>query len=136
MIFPNVAVIEVVPPESDVASPWDPAALLIDAMEGSEELHAATEVMSWEELSVKVPVALNCRVMPFITVGSLGVISSVTREAAVTLKEVEPKISPEVAVTVVVPAESACADPFEAVSLLIVAIEGSDELHVTKEVTS
>lgn len=106
------------------------------ATRGSDELHVATEVRSWVELSEKVPVALNCWVMPLTTVGSLGVMSRETREAPVTVIEVVPMTLPEEAVIVVVPAESEKADPFEAASLLIVAIEGAEELQVTEAVIS
>lgn len=136
VIFPNVAIIEVLPPESDVANPWVPEALLIVAIEGSEELHVTEEVRSWVEVSEKVPVALNCWVIPLITVGFLGVISSETREIPVTVREVAPEILPETAVIVVVPAESALAVPLSEASLPMVATETSEEFQVTDEVIS
>lgn len=136
VIFPNAAIIEVLPPESDVAKPCVAGALLIDAIDGSEELHVTEDVRSWVVASEKMPVALNCWVMPFTTVGSLGVISRETRETPVTVREVVPEILPEAAAIVVVPAERAFADPLSAALLLIAAIETSEELQVTDEVMS
>lgn len=45
-MFPDVAFIEVVPPESEVAMPCVPVALLIVAIEVSEELHVTAVVRS------------------------------------------------------------------------------------------
>jgi hypothetical protein len=74
--------------------------------------------------------------MPFATVGFLGVTSSETREVPATVRVVAPEILPDEAVIVVTPADSGMADPFAAASLLIVATERSEELHVNEAVMS
>lgn len=38
----------------------EPEALLIEAADDAEELHVTAEVRFWVELSVYVPVAVNC----------------------------------------------------------------------------
>ena len=49
---PKVAVIDVVAAATEVARPWDPPALLIVAVAGTEEFHVAVVVISSVELSV------------------------------------------------------------------------------------
>jgi hypothetical protein len=56
----TVAVIVVVPAATGVALPLLPAALLIVATDGTDELQVADVVRSCIVLSEKVPVALNC----------------------------------------------------------------------------
>jgi len=56
---PSVAVIVVEPTATDVASPLEPAALLIVATDPAEELHVTTNVISCVVASEKVPVAIN-----------------------------------------------------------------------------
>ena len=56
---PRVAVIVVEPTATDVASPLEPAALLIVATDPAEELHVTTNVISCVVASEKVPVAIN-----------------------------------------------------------------------------
>ena len=56
---PRVAVIVVEPTATDVASPLEPAALLIVATDPAEELHDTTNVISCVVASEKVPVAIN-----------------------------------------------------------------------------
>ncbi len=55
-------------------------------------------------------------------------------DGVVTVSVVEFETLPDVAVIVVVPAATGVASPLEPAVLLIVATEGSDELHVTDEV--
>jgi len=59
-----------------------------------------------------------------------------TSAAAPTVSVVPPLIEPEVAVIVVAPVTSELASPCVPDELLIVAIAGSDELHVTDGVMS
>src|SRR5690349_4978826 len=47
-------------------------------------------VRSWVELSVKVPVAVNCCLSPLATLGLAGVTAIDCRAAAVTVSVVEP----------------------------------------------
>ena len=56
---PTVAIILVKPVATDVASPLEPAALLIVATDSNEELHVTDDVIFCEVLSEKVPVAVN-----------------------------------------------------------------------------
>ncbi len=57
-----------------------------------------------------------------------------TSVCEVTVRVVKFEIPPDVAVIVVEPPATAVASPLEPAVLLIVATEGSDELHVTDEV--
>jgi hypothetical protein len=59
VVFPIVAEIVVKPAATEVASPVDPAALLMEATPVSEEPHNAELVRSWDDPSEKVPVAKN-----------------------------------------------------------------------------
>jgi hypothetical protein len=89
-------------------------------------------VISWVVPSEKVPVAVNCWVVPPGTLGLAGVIAMEDRVAEVTVRVVLFETAPEVAVMVVVPAVRAVARPL----LLITATEVSDELQVTNFVIS
>jgi hypothetical protein len=99
VIAPEVAWIVVVPCATLVAKP--PA--LIVATFVPEELHVAVAVRSCVELSLYVPVAVNCCVLPIEIEGFAGVIAMDTSVTAVTVSAVEPWIEPEVAVIVVPP---------------------------------
>jgi hypothetical protein len=70
---PTVALIDVDPALSVVASPAEPLRLLIEATAATDELQTAVVVRFWVVLSLYVPVAVNCSVTPLVTVGSLGV---------------------------------------------------------------
>ena len=61
--------------------------------------------------SVKVPVAVNCSVVPDGMVGIAGVSAIETRFAEVTVRVVEPLIAPETAVTAVLPTVTLAATP-------------------------
>jgi hypothetical protein len=50
-VLPNTAVIVVVPTETEVATPLEPAALLIVAMDVSDELQVTDDVRTLAELS-------------------------------------------------------------------------------------
>ncbi len=80
----------------------------------------------------KVPVAVNCCVVPRAMLGVAGVTAMDASVALVTVKVAVPDMSPEVAVMVVVPAATDAARP----ALLIVATAVSDELHVADAVKS
>jgi len=56
---PRVPVIVLEPTATDVASPLEPAALLIVATDPFEELHATNDVIFCVVVSEKVPVAIN-----------------------------------------------------------------------------
>ena len=63
----------VLPLFGDVANPFDPFALLIVEIDVSDELHVTDAVRSWFVLSVNMPVALNCFVVPSAMLGLVGV---------------------------------------------------------------
>jgi hypothetical protein len=62
------------------------------------------------------------------------VIETIT--AGVTVRDVEPEMSPDVAVMMVEPAPVAVANPLEPSALLITAMEVTDELQITDVVIS
>lgn len=69
----NDAVMDEVPSLTAVASPFDPAALLIVATGVIDDSQVAHEVKVWAAPSVRVPVAANCFVVPFARVAEVGV---------------------------------------------------------------
>ena len=77
--LPDAAVIVVEPDATAVASPLEPAVLLIVAAP-VEELQVTVLVISCVVLSEKVPVAMNCSFVPLATFGLVGVIA---RDASV-----------------------------------------------------
>jgi hypothetical protein len=58
--LPDAAMIVVDPAATDVASPLEPAALLIDAALVLDELQVTVLVRFWVVLSEYMPVAVNC----------------------------------------------------------------------------
>jgi hypothetical protein len=135
-MLPRVAVIVVAPVATDVASPWEPASLLIVAAFVFEEFHMTDAVRSCVVWSEKVPVAVNCRLVPFATFGFVGVTATDTNIAGVTVSVVEPEMLPEVAVIEVEPVATAVASPWEPAALLIVAALAFEELQMTEAVRS
>jgi hypothetical protein len=65
-----------------------------------------------------------------------GVTPKDTRVAAVTVRFVDPDIPPSVALIVVEPGLSVAANPFDPGELPTDATPATEELHVTKLVTS
>ncbi len=63
-MLPAVAVMLVVPAATGVAIPLEPAALLIVAIKAADEFQVTDEVRSCVLLSEKLPVAVNCCVVP------------------------------------------------------------------------
>ena len=59
-ISPDVAVIVVMPANSEVASPLKPAALLMVAIAGTEDVQVTDDVRFCVVASVNIPVAINC----------------------------------------------------------------------------
>jgi hypothetical protein len=126
-----VAVIVVVPAATGVAFPIAPAVLLIVAMDADDELQVTDKVIFCVLLSEKVPVAVNCSVVPGAMPGLAGVTAIDTSFAEVTVSTVEPEMLPKVAVIVVVPAATGVTIPLEPAVLLIVATDVASELQVT-----
>jgi hypothetical protein len=130
---PTTAVIAVDPGATAVARPLETATV---AIVGSNELHVTEAVRSWLVPSEKIPVAVNCLVVPRAMRGLVGVTWSEFSVAEVTVSVVLPETVPDVAVMVVEPAVAAVARPLEPCALLIVAIVAADELQVTDAVIS
>lgn len=96
------------------------------------ELHPTVFVMFWLLPSVKVPVAVNCWVVPSGICGIAGVMAIETSAAGVTVKVVEPLVEPAVAVTLALPWLTLVAKPWP----LTVAMLLSAELHLADVVRS
>jgi hypothetical protein len=89
----DVATIVAVPTASVLASPPE---LMLTTL-GGDAVHDTEPVISWLLLSVKVPLAVNCCVMPRGRKASAGVTAIDTRAGADTVKLAEPLIVPEMA---------------------------------------
>jgi len=101
---------------------------LIVATDGVDELHNAEAVTSCVLLSLKVPVAVNCFVVPTAMVELAGVTTRDTSVAALTLRVAVPVTEPEAALIVVVPVPTAVARP----DMSIVETPARDVDHVTE----
>ncbi len=121
--------IVVVPIPVVLARPCEPDALLMVATLVADEAQVDMAVTSRAELSVNVPVAVNCCGRPFATLGFAGVTWMLTTTAGVTANGALPEIVPDVAVMVVAPTPAANAAPCEPVALLIVEVAVLEELH-------
>jgi hypothetical protein len=97
------------------------------ATDGVADAHVTWLVRFCVELSEKVPVAVNCCVVPFTIVGLTGVTASDTNAGATTVSTVEPVKPLSVAEILEVPCAKVVASP----ALLIVATAGVAEAHVT-----
>jgi hypothetical protein len=75
------------------------------------ELQVTVLVKFCVELSEKVPVAVNCWVVPFAIEGFAGVTAIDTNVTEVTVSKVDPVTLPEVAMIVLDPAAFAVAIP-------------------------
>lgn len=128
----EAAVIVVVPIALLVASP----VVLMVATVVCEELQVTEVVRSCVLPSVKVPVAVNCCLVPSAMEGLAGVTVSDTRAADVTLSDVDRLTEPEVAVIVVVPTLALVARPWLPAVLLMTATAVFAELQVTVVVRS
>src|SRR5437879_1249444 len=102
-----------------------PCALMLAAAE-FDDVQITVVVMSCVLLSLKVPVAVNCLVVPTAMVESAGVTAIDTRVAAVTVTDAVPLTDPEVAVMVAVPVPVLLANPVE--SMLATEVEDEDQV--------
>jgi hypothetical protein len=134
--LPDAAVIVVEPAVTEVASPLEPAALLIVATPVDDVLHVTEVDRSCVVLSEYVPVAVKRCVVPKAMLGFFGVTAIDTRVAGFTVSVVEPETLPKAAVIVVEPVAAEVATPLEPAALLIVATPVDDELQVTDAVRS
>jgi len=85
---------------------------------------------------VKVPVAVNCSVMPSAIEGNAGVTTIDVNVAGVTVSSVEPEILPDVAAMVVLPTATLVARPCVPEALLIDAMLVALEVQFTVVVRS
>lgn len=136
-MFPKVAVIVVFPMPSEVAIPLEPVELLIVATDVPDD-HVTDVVRFCVLLSEKMPVAVNCCLVPTAILGLVGVTEMDTRVAGVTVRMVEAYMFPDTdeAVMLVVPTAAAVALPSDPGTLLIAATEVEEELHMTDAVIS
>lgn len=121
---PKSALMVVAPGATLVARPCP----LMVATAEVEEVQTTIPVMSCVLESLKVPVAVNCLVVPTAMLGFAGVTATETNVAAVIVSEAGPLIEPEVAVSVAVPVPTAVTSPL----VLTVATEFEDELQVSE----
>ncbi len=133
-ITPTMEVITIEPADIEVASPFDPAALLIEATLLFDELQVEALVRFCTVLSENVPVAVNCFTVPVIMDELPGDTDIVASVAAVTVSVVEADRLPDVAVIVVEPVANALEKPLEPAALLMDATLVADELHVMEAV--
>jgi len=91
---PDLAIINAVPDACDEAKPLDPVVLLIKATEGVEEVQMADMVRFCIVLSVYVPVAVNCSVVPTAILESAGATVIETNATGVTVSCVDCKKPP------------------------------------------
>lgn len=133
----SMAVTVVVPlAPDDVASPLEPAALLMVATDPGKVLQVTDGVISMVLPFEKVPMAVNCRDAPGTITGFNGVTAIEVSVAAVTVRVFVPETVPTIAVIVAEPAAADVARPLDPAALLIVATEPGEELHVADEVRS
>jgi len=124
---PEFAPIVVVPALLQVASAATLGALAIVATLADDELQCAFSVTSCVLPSLKVPVAVNCCVVPVAAVGAAGVIASDTSVPVRTVRVVVPLMPEAVAVTVTDPPFLPCAIPLPRT----LAMFGFEDFHDT-----
>jgi hypothetical protein len=120
---PRVAEMVLVPWLRLVARPFE----LIVATAVTEAPQITEADISLVLASAKVPVAVNCWVLPSGTEGLAGVTVNDTKADPATVKTVEPEMLPNTAEMVLVPKSLLIARPLES----IVATAVADELQVT-----
>src|SRR6266478_5496450 len=119
-----VAVIVCGPPGfTPVANPNE--VIVADVL--SDDAHVAEFVRFCVLLSLYIPVAVNCRLLPTATIAGFGVTAIDTSVAGVTVSSVEPVMFPLVAEIADVPVPTVVARPV----MPIVATPGVAEAHVT-----
>jgi hypothetical protein len=133
-MLPDVALIVAEPAVTDVARPFEPAALLMVATAVLDELQVTDAVRFCVVLSEYVPVAVNCWLVPGPMLGLAGVTERETRVAGFTVRLVVAEMLPDAALIVVEPAATGVARPLDPAALLIVTAPVFDELQVTDAV--
>ncbi len=135
-ILPDVAEIVVEPVATALASPSEPAALLMVPAAMMDDSHVTMVDTSCVVLSENVPVAVNCCCVPVAILGLAGVTARAMSVAEVTVSVVDPEISPDDAVIVVSPAAMPDAVPLVPEVSLIVATALSDDVQIVDSVSS
>jgi hypothetical protein len=130
-IDPEVALMVTLPAETPCASPFVGEVLLTVATEAFEELQFTLAVMFCMLLSVKVPVAVNCRAVSRAMLALAGVTAIETRAGAIVTWE-EPLMEFMVAVMDTVPLDFAVNMPLADIVAMLVL----DELQLTEFVKS
>jgi len=123
LIDPKVALMVVLPAAMLEARP---CALMVAAA-ALNDVQVTVVVMSWVLLSLKVPVAVNCLVVPTAMLEFAGVTAIETRAAAVTVRDAVPLIPPDVAVMVAVPVPVLLANPVA--SIAATDVEDEDQVR-------
>ena len=119
---PKVALMVVAPVATLAARP---CALMVAAAE-LDDAHMTEVVRSWVLLSLNVPVAVNCLVVPTAMLEFAGVTAMEAKVAAVTVSDAVPVTEPVVALIVAEPVPMVLTNPVEST----VATEGEDEDQV------
>ena len=125
---PRAAVTEDVPGHKDAPRPVE----LMVATACVAELQVTDVVRSCWVPSVRVPVALNCCVVPNAIDGLGGFTVIDTKAALFTVRVVEAEIKPDVAEMLELPAVTVVARPWLPATLLMVATAPVAELHWTE----
>jgi hypothetical protein len=119
LIAPEAALIVLIPVPAPVANP--PAVIVATLVVC--ELQLAVLVKFCVELSEKVPVAVNCFVVPFVIEGFAGVTAIDTSVAEVTVRTVDPVTAPEAACILLIPAATPVANPPTVIVATLVVCE-------------
>lgn len=101
-----------------------------------DEVQTTSRVIVIWELSLKVPIAVNCSELPRLMDALAGVTEIELNLTLVTVRSAVALWFWNTAEIMLVPAETPVAEPESLIVLLIVATEGMDEVHVTAEVKS
>ena len=121
----------VFPGATGVATPIEPAVLEMVATPVLDEDQVTWVVRSWVVPSVKIPVAVNGRVIPTGRLGVAGVTEIDCRVAAVTVSVVPPVFPESAAVMLLVPTPTVLARPLLPAALEMVATVVTEEAQVT-----
>jgi hypothetical protein len=109
LIAPKSALIVLLPVATLVSRPW----LLMVAAAGFEEVQTTEAVTSCVLLSLNVPVALNCFVVPTAMVEFAGVTAIEIKVAPEIVSDAVPLTDPALAVIVATPVPTLVARPVE-----------------------
>ena len=104
------------------------------ATDADPVLQVTSFVISWVELSVYMPVAINCCFVPLALAGLVGVTEIELKVAGVTVRAALPETAFREAEIVVEPVLIAVAFPVRPGVFEMVAIDGLEEFQVTIEV--